>query len=258
MQSLLRPRSTISHAPFRATLTARVLTRSLATTTTTTTTTSTPQVQDTVSLTPRTSLEPLEPSSSEGVEEEEKGPAPWRKAPSATPQKNNPPGPLRPNHRVPVDPNHGLWAFFRKVQESNSGEVYRALTPSNRRLDRSGRSWTAAELRRKSFKDLHTLWYVLLRERNLLATQKHEAMRLGADYGRHTSIIPRTHRVSKSMARIKGVLNERRLAYEAAVELYRTQPQGEGIPVLENIYEELSEVEVEPEVKVEVKDEKLA
>jgi len=42
-----------------------------------------------------------------------------------------------------------------------------------------GRSWKAAELRNKSFKDLHTLWYVSLREKNLMATQKEEVRRMG-------------------------------------------------------------------------------
>ena len=43
----------------------------------------------------------------------------------------------------------------------------------------TGRPWYASELRHKSFKDLHTLWYVCLREKNLLATQKEEARRMG-------------------------------------------------------------------------------
>jgi len=50
------------------------------------------------------------------------------------------------------------------------------------------------------------------------------------------------------------VLNERRLAYEAAAELYGAQPLGEGIPVQENIYEEVAKAEVEAEAEVGVKE----
>lgn len=45
----------------------------------------------------------------------------------------------------------------------------------------AGRSWAASELRRKSFTELHELWYVLLRERNVLLSQREEARRLRVD-----------------------------------------------------------------------------
>jgi large subunit ribosomal protein L47 len=84
---------------------------------------------------------------------------------------------LRPSFRVPVNPNHGLYGFFRK-KEKDGVVSYDSLPDFNERL-KTGRSWTAAELRRKSFRDLHTLWYILLRERNLCATQLEEGRRLG-------------------------------------------------------------------------------
>ncbi|KIK52047.1 hypothetical protein GYMLUDRAFT_208245 [Collybiopsis luxurians FD-317 M1] len=136
--------------------------------------------------------------------------------------------PVRLGNRVPVREDHGLYAFFRKKEPAPGqtlvGEAqYETLggTP-NMEAIHSGRSWKASELRLKSFEDLHVLWYILLRERNLLATQQEEVRRLGAL--RLLQIFNRRTRMCrKSMARIKYVMNERRLAYEGAVKLAEEQ-----------------------------------
>jgi large subunit ribosomal protein L47 len=73
-----------------------------------------------------------------------------------------------------------------------------------------GRAWKAAELRLKSWDDLHGLWYSCLKERNLLETrmlwlgQSDPAKAAERDeYGR------RRKQVKLTMNRVKQVLSER-------------------------------------------------
>eukprot|EP00743_Colponemidia_sp_Colp-15_P004944 GILK01005329.1.p1 GENE.GILK01005329.1~~GILK01005329.1.p1 ORF type:complete len:181 (-),score=15.26 GILK01005329.1:52-594(-) len=91
-------------------------------------------------------------------------------------------------------------------------------TPKGERIT-AGRSWKAAELRLKSFDDLHKLWYVLLKERNMLLSEK-----LAAKSEHRKMVNPeRLRKVRKSMARIKFVTHERvRLEREAFLQ------RGEG------------------------------
>ncbi|KAJ3715350.1 mitochondrial 39-S ribosomal protein L47 (MRP-L47)-domain-containing protein [Lentinula raphanica] len=132
--------------------------------------------------------------------------------------------PVRLGNRLPVKENHGLYAFFRKKEPSSGqtllGEARYETLGGTIEMDRtrSGRAWKASELRLKSFEDLHTLWYILLRERNLLATQEEEVRRLGV-MKLVTAFNTQVRMCRKSMARIKYVMNERRLAYEGAMEL---------------------------------------
>lgn len=67
-------------------------------------------------------------------------------------------------------PLYGIEEFFENGQ---------SLPPFDNTTRRAfGRAWDPDELRLKSFEDLHKLWFVLLKELNLLSTQKAEANRM--------------------------------------------------------------------------------
>lgn len=73
------------------------------------------------------------------------------------------------------------------------------------RVRRAGRAWEACELRLKSFDDLHKLWYVCLKERNALATERETARAVRKPMDDPTRI----RKVRLTMNRIKQVLSER-------------------------------------------------
>ncbi|KAL0961149.1 hypothetical protein HGRIS_006121 [Hohenbuehelia grisea] len=155
-------------------------------------------------------------------------------------------GDKRPERKysIVVKKDHGLYGFFRKKQDDSGHETYETIeAPEDNLILASGRSWTAAELRLKSFQDLHTLWYVVLRERNLLATQLEEARRLGIQNPALRISTRKARMCRKTMARIKYVMNERRLAYENAEkivlgELEESQAKAEDEEVLRYQLEE--------------------
>lgn len=74
---------------------------------------------------------------------------------------------------------------------------------------RVGRAWRLDELRIKSNTDLHKLWYVLLKERNMLYTMEHECKE-------KVKLFPNPERIDKvqeSMNNIETVIKERNVAY---------------------------------------------
>lgn len=94
---------------------------------------------------------------------------------------------------------------------------------------RAGKSWSKDELRIKSNTDLHKLWYVLLKERNMLLTMEQAAKD-------EVELFPNPERIDKvkeSMNNLEAVVRERNEAYY----LLETGESGEQpwIPK-ENIY----------------------
>jgi len=74
---------------------------------------------------------------------------------------------------------------------------------------RTGRSWRLEELRLKSQTDLHKLWYVLLKERNMLLTMEEAA-------NKESELFPNPERIDKideSMENLQTIIRERNAAY---------------------------------------------
>ncbi|XP_055542450.1 39S ribosomal protein L47, mitochondrial [Wyeomyia smithii] len=72
-----------------------------------------------------------------------------------------------------------------------------------------GRAWTKDELRIKANSDLHKLWFILLKERNMLLTMEHEC-------NDKMELFPspeRLDKVKESMENIEHVVRERNRAY---------------------------------------------
>ncbi|GAA5989168.1 hypothetical protein JCM11641_002546 [Rhodosporidiobolus odoratus] len=128
---------------------------------------------------------------------------------------------------------HPLWRFFHEEQ---------SLEVPDKRLDNTSRSWTSLELRRKSFEDLHQLWYVLLRERNVLLTQREEARRLRIDLGSFGAVPEKLRLCQKSMARIKQVISERRHAALQAAEILRSEGKADQALVMDGEAVKLGEL----------------
>lgn len=113
------------------------------------------------------------------------------------------------NIKCPDD--HPLWQFFADKKFMRTTEE----------LDRQSRPWTIPELRRKSFDDLHSLWFTCLKERNILARENH-LLRNSVE-GFQDDYADLSEKIRTTMWRIRHVLSERDWAFKIAKEEFASE-----------------------------------
>lgn len=119
--------------------------------------------------------------------------------------------PSTANIEVPDD--HPLWQFFAEKKFMRRPED----------LDTSSRPWTIPELRRKSFEDLHSLWYTCLKERNILARENHLVKNAAKSSRNDYDDI--SEKIRTTMWRIRHVLSERDWGFRRARDEFDTNSE---------------------------------
>lgn len=101
---------------------------------------------------------------------------------------------------------------------------------------RTGRAWRSSELRLKSYDDLHRLWFVLIKERNILLSEREWCRTNRRHWENGESNL---YKVKRSMARLQGVIGERVRAYKARRPLIDARSIGkEGLDVFHSATDE--------------------
>lgn len=111
-------------------------------------------------------------------------------------------------NNIAVKEDHPLWQFF-------SDKKF-VRTPNE--VSFTGRAWTVPELRRKSFEDLHSLWYVCLKERNRLYREGHVYDQI--DSMRSQDFEGLSMEIRQTMIHIKQVITEREAALANAQDAF--------------------------------------
>ncbi|KAI2483623.1 50S ribosomal protein L4 [Pyrenophora tritici-repentis] len=129
-------------------------------------------------------------------------------------EKQKLPKPVKVEEKVTGTPDHGLWDFFKDKQ----------LLQTPITEQEHGRAWTVGELRAHDWDSLHQLWWICVKERNRLATEKIERKRINAGYG-DVENANRDQTVQETMKAILDTLAERHKAYQEAFALAQNDPE---------------------------------